>query len=219
MRLTQVILLTTLLAFNAKSFGQVFTDQNPYSSSLLQTKANPIKLKLRDLSIFTNLTITSKVYKNGKYLVTRLSNYDAYNDEIVISDEKNEKFFMTKNEELTTVIGADKFVYFSLLGYFMVLNEGEVLLLKKPIKKFVEATPAKTGYDTGNKAHFIDEVKYYIITPKKKTPKEIKLKKKDLLNNLDNDHKKSMEVYLEKNKNSLRKEEDFIQALNAIKSY
>ena len=137
MRLTQVILLTTLLAFNAKSFGQVFTDQNPYSSSLLQTKANPINAEVEGSQYFYKFDLTSKVYKNGKYLVTRLSNYDAYNDEIVISDEKNEKFFMTKNEELTTVIGADKFVYFSLLGYFMVLNEGEVLLLKKPIKKFV----------------------------------------------------------------------------------
>lgn len=109
-------------------------------------KQNPINAEVEGSQYFYKFDLTSKVYKNGKYLVTRLSNYDAYNDEIVISDEKNEKFFMTKNEELTTVIGADKFVYFSLLGYFMVLNEGEVLLLKKPIKKFVEATPAKTGY-------------------------------------------------------------------------
>lgn len=96
MRLTQVILLTTLLAFNAKSFGQVFTDQNPYSSSLLQTKANPINAEVEGSQYFYKFDLTSKVYKNGKYLVTRLSNYDAYNDEIVISDEKNEKFFMTK---------------------------------------------------------------------------------------------------------------------------
>lgn len=68
MRLTQVILLTTLLAFNAKSFAQVFTDQNPYSSSLLQTKANPTMLKLRDLSIFTNLTLLLKCTKTANTL-------------------------------------------------------------------------------------------------------------------------------------------------------
>jgi hypothetical protein len=97
------------------------------------------------------------------------------------------------------------------LTYFEVLNDGDNMkLLKKDIKKFMEAKAAENSYSSSKPAKFVLESDYYLYDSS--SIREIKLNKKALLVELD-DKKSDVTKFIKLNKLKLKSEDEVVKLI------
>ncbi len=142
--------------------------------------------------------------------------YNAYLDEVQ-AKSKGEVISLLKRDYVKAEIAGQLYVISDYeqngnkkQGYFVELNAGDTRLLLRQTKKFVEEKKADSSYKSDEPAKFVDEKEYYLA--KKDMPAtKVRLKKKEILNLLNNDTAKE---YVAKNKLKLNKEASIIQFLN-----
>ncbi len=98
--------------------------------------------------------------------------------------------------------------------YFVILAEGENKFLKNEGIEYKEAQQASSSYSQSKPASLVPYTKYYIKKGDGKA-EEIKLRKKSILNILDDDRAKN---YVKENKLKLKKEEEVVQLMDYLNS-
>lgn len=96
--------------------------------------------------------------------------------------------------------------------YFVILAEGENMLLKNEGIEYKEAQQASSSYSQSKPASLVPYSKYYIKKGDGNAV-EVSLRKKAILNVLDDDRAKD---YVKDNKLKLKKEEEVVQLLNYL---
>ncbi len=155
-----------------------------------------------------------KVQMSGKL------RYNAYTSELELQKNKWEYSSILKRRYISAVIGDTKYKVLAYkddvlgnvkTGYFNPLNDGEIQLLFKPEIKIKRGRSAATSYDRTVAPRFIDVSAYYI--KKAETPAEkIYLRKKYVLEALDNDAE--IKKFVKANKLNLRKVDDIIKVVD-----
>lgn len=147
--------------------------------------------------------------------------YNAYQDEMQIQDGSGlTSIFMRdyiwvelggetfKTADYQTKSGVTK-------GYFVELNQGSTRLLKRYEKVFREAEAASSSYSQDKPPRFEDKTTYYLIQGEGPA-REIKLRKKDVLEVLSS---KEAASFVKEKKLKLKSEEEVLQLvkmLNAV---
>ncbi|UWX55508.1 hypothetical protein NYZ99_03105 [Maribacter litopenaei] len=169
----------------------------------------------------------NELYKKGVTIVygkearEALMRYDAYNDVMEIIDENGKTRAMLRQRNIMAKLDGKTYVVMeyidegkSKIGYFNPLNDGEVQLLWKPKKIFVQAENPDHGYDSYSPPTFRDVSSHYIKA--EGLPAEsIKLSKRNILKYLGTKDK-SLKEFININNLDLKEEED---ALTLIKYY
>jgi hypothetical protein len=94
-------------------------------------------------------------------------------------------------------------------GYFEILNEGSLQLLKRNIVTYNEAEPAANSYSQGKPARYITASEYYLL--KENLPAEkINFRKKEILKILKSD---DADLHVKENKLKLNNEQEIIKLL------
>ena len=94
-------------------------------------------------------------------------------------------------------------------GYFQILNDGNILLLKKQGVNKIDAVKAANSYGRDRPAR-LEQYEEYFIKVKDSPAKEVRLKKKNILKEIDN---KEVKSFVKKNKLKLKDEAEVIQTL------
>ncbi|CAM4346674.1 hypothetical protein [Gillisia hiemivivida] len=98
--------------------------------------------------------------------------------------------------------------------YFVILAEGETMLLKNEGIEFKEAQQASSSYSQSKPASLVPYTKYYLKRGDQKAV-EVNLRKKSILKILDD---KRAEKYVKENKLKLKNEEEVVRVLNHYNS-
>jgi hypothetical protein len=145
---------------------------------------------------------------------TREMRYNAFSDEIEMK-EKGEIIVLLKRDYIKAEISNTAYSieeYISENGdvrqsYFSILNQGKTQLLRKLKKDLIAAQIAASTYQTDKPARFNEEIKYFVKLENKPAV-EIKLKEKQILENLE--HNKELKSYIKNNKLKLKNEQEVI---------
>ncbi|KPM32603.1 Hypothetical protein I595_1029 [Croceitalea dokdonensis DOKDO 023] len=144
--------------------------------------------------------------------------YNAYADEIEMKKD-GEITALFKRPYLEAQIIGDRYriIEFernnkTVSGYAISLNESDGMQLYKRVSKiFVPGKEAVSSYKQSTPPTFNDDVSYYLTSPEIKVAKEIKLKKKDLLEHLGNEEK--LKEFLKQSSNKLKSEKEAIELI------
>ncbi|MDX1278696.1 hypothetical protein [Oceanihabitans sediminis] len=147
--------------------------------------------------------------------------------EILVKDGKAYNLSRDTNLEVTFLISNKKYRVFyyknennsNRNGYFVVLNDDDIKLLKKEIIKFHDEKLATNSYDSARPAEFKREKdKYYFLLKDQIYVTEVPKRKKDLVYalNLDSEKKDKVEKFMKKNRIKTNKEEGLIELFNYI---
>ena len=168
--------------------------------------------------------IDGELYFNKEYLFQKLPlRYNIYNDVLeFMNRSKGIAYDIDPTIKIDkAVIGNDIFVVDSIQlgkkiksGYFILLSQGKVTLLKKLKVTLIPAQPAKL-YSEATPPKFARNVDTYYARIGKNLPVRIK-KIKDIIN-IINDKKKALSDYAKKEKLS-SKPEDFIKLADYYES-
>lgn len=128
-----------------------------------------------------------------------------------------------RSKEIKFMIGSSSFAVYSFVGkggeltdgYFEILNDGSIQLLKRNVVIYNEAEPAANSYSQAKPARYITSVEYYLSIDKQPA-KSISLRKKDILNALDTEEAKS---YIKESKSNLKTERDVVLLLSTLNSW
>ncbi|MBC2837701.1 hypothetical protein [Robiginitalea sp. SC105] len=145
--------------------------------------------------------------------------YNAYRDEIEIkaADGVTSLF---KRDYVWADIAGDLFVIAPFKGrdgisegYFILLNQGDVRLLKRITKEFMESQPAASSYSQDRPPRFLESVEYYLIG-EEGPAREVRLRKKDVLEFLSDSG--AAESFIKKEGLKLKSEEEVIRLLGYL---
>ncbi|MBT8183394.1 MAG: hypothetical protein KJN76_01030 [Eudoraea sp.] len=143
--------------------------------------------------------------------------YNGYNDQIEMKD-MDKTISLLKRDYISATIGGKKYAIKKYKdkssekqGYFVVLNEGNLQLLIKQEKEFVEGKEANTSYGNKIPPKFVERTTYYLKNGEMAAV-PTKLKKKDILKLLDN--KKELVDFVNSNGLKLKSEAEVIELLN-----
>ncbi|PJB11616.1 MAG: hypothetical protein CO119_11120 [Flavobacteriales bacterium CG_4_9_14_3_um_filter_40_17] len=153
--------------------------------------------------------------------------FNAYSDEIEMMPSGNEEVYnMIKKGYIKAEIGGKVYSLHFFLdknnnekeGYLIELSQpGKVQLFFKPIKILTKAKEPSSSYETYFPPSYVDQSEFYIITDKHPTAKIFNLKKKDILNLL-NDKSTEIELFVKKNKLNYKNEADVTKTFNYYNS-
>lgn len=158
------------------------------------------------------------VYTENEKPYPAMMRYNAYQDEIQIKGANGiSSLFM--RDYVWAELGGETFKIASYekgsgtaKGYFVVMNEGRTRLLKKYNKVFKEEVPASSSYSQAKPPRFEDAITYY-LAEEGSPAREVKLKKKDILNVLSS---KEAESFIKENKLGLKSEDEVLKVLNHL---
>ena len=144
--------------------------------------------------------------------------YNAYQDEIQIQ-EGNGVSSLFLRDYIWVELGGETFRIVDYKtksgiskGYFVELNQGNTRLLKRYEKVFREAEAASSSYSQDKPPRFDDRIAYYLIQGESPA-REIKLRKKDVLEALSS---KEADSYVKQQKLKLKSEEEVLQLIEVI---
>lgn len=172
------------------------------------------------------------IYKNGKIFINdvvrseALMRFDAVNEAIEILNENGEprKLFRQNSikanfDNLIYEVAEYKEGYKTKMAYFNPLNDGDVKLLFRPKKIFIQAENPDNGYDSFSPPKYEDVSSYYLKFGN--NPAEsINLSKRSILKALGQ-HEKMLKDYISAQELNLRDQKDAIQLIqffNSLKS-
>jgi hypothetical protein len=139
--------------------------------------------------------------------------YNAYQDEFEMKNAKDEIVAVLKKSDVDVQMGNQIYKllnYNNKLTYFEILSDGvNMRLLKKDIKKFMEAKEAENSYSSAKPAKFVLETNYYLQSNNSITP--VKLNKKSILAQFDK--KAEVTKFIKLNKLRLKTEDDIKKLL------
>ncbi len=143
-------------------------------------------------------------YDNTSYNNIPL-NYNIYEDRIEFMHKNEVAFYIDKPEDFKEIyIGNQKYIYRSFnagkktkYGYFEVLKEGKVSLLKKKSMNIKEAEPEK-AYSSAKPARFIKGPNNFYLL--KEDNKIYEVKSPDDVLSIINDQNEKLSSFIKKNK-------------------
>jgi|GEM_PF-805147 len=160
---------------------------------------------------------------NGKIRTAALMRYDAYNDAVELLDENQRPRKLLRRKNIAANFGGKTYQVMEYsfggatkLGYFNPLNEGEVQLLYKPKKKFVQASNPENGYDSYRPPTYKDASTYYLKVGKN-AAQEIKLGKRAILKELK-DQRGALKKFILEHHLDMKKEVDVLRLLEFYNS-
>ncbi|WP_211361136.1 hypothetical protein [Maribacter flavus] len=172
------------------------------------------------------------IYKNGKIYINgvvrseALMRFDAVNEAIEILNEngKPRKLFRQNNIKVTfdnLIYEVDEYMEGekTKMAYFNPLNSGDVKLLFRPKKVFLQAENPDNGYDSFSPPKYKDVSSYYLKFGN--NPAEyINLSKRAIIKALGQ-YEKTLKDYISTQELNLRNQKDAIQLIqffNTLKS-
>lgn len=171
----------------------------------------------------------NSTYKHGETVINginrtkALMRYNAYNDAIELLDENNTPRKLLRRKSIEALFDGRTYKIFDYAeggktreGYFNPLNTGEIKLLFKPKKMFVQAEKPDHGYDTYKPPIYMDISSYYLLSgdaPAHKT----KLGKKQILKHLTK-NMAQVKKYISTEKLNLKREGDVIELIDYYNS-
>ncbi|WP_272636290.1 MULTISPECIES: hypothetical protein [Maribacter] len=172
------------------------------------------------------------IYKNGKIYINgvvrseALMRFDAVNEAIEILNEngKPRKLFRQNNIKVTfdnLIYEVDEYMEGekTKMAYFNTLNSGDVKLLFRPKKVFLQAENPDNGYDSFSPPKYEDVSSYYLKFGN--NPAEcINLSKRAIIKALGQ-YEKTLKDYISTQELNLRNQKDAIQLIqffNTLKS-
>ncbi len=155
------------------------------------------------------------VYINKKRARRCLMRYNAYYDQIEVT-ENNKVFNLIKRDDMKVVIEDEGYVYKifdfeEASRFFILLQEGDISLLKRVEKKVKVGKDATTGYETNTPSRYIEKHRYF-LKDKSGDLVNVKLKKKEILKVLTA-QKDEVEKYASSKRLSFRKEKDLVKII------
>ncbi len=124
--------------------------------------------------------------------VPAMLRYDVYRDNIEMQEGES-TVSLLKRDYIIATINQDKFVIAKYMpknedvrqGYLIQLNDGPIKLLKRKSKRFLPATETFSTYKAEKPPRFLDQTDYYLLSGEEYA-EDIKLRKKNILNAMDN---------------------------------
>lgn len=164
------------------------------------------------------------IYKNGKIYINdvvrseALMRFDAVNEAIEILNENGEprKLFRQNSikatfDNLIYEVAEYKEGHNTKMAYFNPLNDGDIKLLFRPKKAFLQAENPDNGYDSFSPPKYKDVSSYYLKFGN--NPAEsINLSKRAILKALGQ-HEKTLKDYISTQELNLRNQKDAIQLI------
>lgn len=158
------------------------------------------------------------VYSENEKPYPAMMRYNAYQDEMQIQGP-NGISSLYMRDYIWAELGGETFKIESYekgsgtaKGYFVEVNQGNTRLLKRYDKIFKEAEPATSSYSSDKPPRFDDDITYFLIQ-EGSPAKEIRLKKKDILEILDS---KEAQTFVKDNKLKLKSETEVLELLNHL---
>jgi|FLOH01.1.fsa_nt_gi hypothetical protein len=171
---------------------------------------------LNEVFLYGDIIVdNTKVYKNKL-------RFNAFSDAFEIQSEDNKITGLNKSFNVTVLLYGRLYQLYNYkdkssekTGYFQNLNPNgkNVSLLRKDIKKFIEAKKAISSYSENKPAKFVLETRYFIKQNNVSPIVEIKLNSKTILEHLKN-HSKLLKVFIKKNKLKLKNENEVVRLFN-----
>ena len=164
--------------------------------------------------------------QNGKIIfkdkeINVLLRYNVLDDEFELKNKADESVVsIVRSNEIEFVTGSAKFAMFKYLnkkdiiaeGYFEILNDGPIQLLKNYFITYNEAEPASNSYSQAKPPKYILSSEYFLLTDN--NPAEhLLLRKTDILEALNTE---AARQFAKENKLKLKTEEEVYQLLNFI---
>lgn len=204
-------------------YGQVLTGTLPTEMNIynkVNSKNSSKELNYDEIkgTPFPNKQFVAAKFKDN--FETAPARYNSFNDNIEY--KKNDEIFVLPDTEdfsrVTYIDTKETLVNLKtgdeLSGYFYEIVNGKNSLYKKIKTKYIDATPAKTTYDSDKPASFktLSPV-YYIKTDKGfiKKPKN----QKEILEQFP-DKKEALNTFFKENKIKFDKEEDLKKLVNFL---
>ncbi|MEO8933709.1 MAG: hypothetical protein ABI295_05330 [Xanthomarina sp.] len=225
-----VVLILLVSPTLASSQSLVFDGGNDMNRGTGLLETTPITL---------NETYKGSPYIMEEFTLMKLSKiegetfkarYNAVNDamEVIGEDGKYYNIVRDPNLDITFIVSNKKYRIFNTeentdkTGYFVVLNDGELKLLKKETIKFYDEILANTSYDKAEPAKFKREKDEFYFQKNDKTLVEIPKNKNNFtsLLSLDSDKNSKVLSYIKKQRIRLNDEQDlknlfiFINSIN-----
>ncbi|TKD60459.1 hypothetical protein [Flavobacterium sp. ASW18X] len=164
-----------------------------------------------DGSPYLYTSFVTSIIKNKMNTYQVPTRFNTYNNtfELKLADQ-----ISTLKKEEYQEINVDNHTYIAYQyknepTYFEVLSSGSHTLLALRKTNFIESKAATTTYGTDKPARFSPSTTYFYFKENSKNIKELKLKKKEVLNIFDS--KKNMNLFFKENKINLKKETDLIK--------
>ena len=165
-----------------------------------------------------------EMYKTGKATIagasqaSMLMRYNAYADEMEFLDSTGKPRKLMKNTNVVvdldgTIYEVHEYEHRGKMkeGYFIALNEGPIILYKKPGKQFRQAEQLQNSYEEVTPAKYSDNTTYYLWEDGKDM-QQIRLNRKDFIYHLD-DNTRSLKKFLQRQKLKLKTEEEAVKVL------
>ncbi len=165
-------------------------------------------------------------FQKGKIIIDNneinaLLRYNLLNDEFELKNNVNEEIAsIVRSKEIKFLIGSANFGMYSFVekndnraeGYFEILNDGPIQLLKKNLLSYNEAEPASNSYSQAKPARYVTSTEYY-LSRDQKPAQPLLLRKKDILRVLNTDQAQN---FVKENSLKLKTEKEIIQLLDYI---
>ncbi|EGV43185.1 hypothetical protein BZARG_1019 [Bizionia argentinensis JUB59] len=220
------VILLILTPTLAMSQGLVFNSGNSINKSTGLVEIDPAVLNeshtgspyiTEELSDITLSKIEGKTFK---------ARYNAAHDvmEVVGEDGKHYNLVRDPELEVTFIRSGQNYRVFNLgnesndNGFFVVLNDGDIKLLKKEIIKFYDEEFSTTGYDKAKPAKFKREKDEFYFMKDGVLSTEIPRNKKSFISllNIDSNKENKILSYIKKNRLKLNDEQDLITLFTYI---
>jgi len=166
---------------------------------------------------FSEGFIAGMVYTENGDPYSAMLRYNGYNDQIELKD-MDKTIVLLKRDYISATIGGQKYAIKKYKiknsekqGYFVVFNEGDIQLLLRQEKEFVDAKEASTSYGNKIPPKFVENSSYYLKNADMAAV-PTKLKKKDILKLLGN--KKGLVNFVNSNGLKLKNEAEVVKLLN-----
>ncbi len=161
-----------------------------------------------------------KIIFNNKEIITPLR-YNVLIDEFELKNIADEEVAsIVRSKELKFQLGSANFAMFNYInkdgikadGYFEILNDGPIQLLKKNNVTYNEAEPAANSYSQAKPARYVTSTEYF-LAQEQQPAENISLRKKNILRVLDS---QAAQGYVKDNKLKLKSETEVIQLLDYL---
>ncbi|WP_438709984.1 hypothetical protein ACSTS3_11300 [Aquimarina muelleri] len=187
---------------------------SPYSTTMI-VRNKEIDRTIKGHQYYEEHNSLATIYINKKRDRKCLVRYNAFNDEIEVS-QKDQAFNILKIDNIEVALEKYSYRLFNYEGdkhFFITFNKGRYSLAIKTQKKIKGGRQARTGYETSSPSRYISINKYFVVDNEKEEIKSIKLKKKNIIEVL-NDKKDQVEKFVSSKKLNLKKEEDVIAVID-----
>ena len=175
-----------------------------------------------------NFKLSTVIYF-GEELKDKVSlRYNAANDEIEMGDnasQKDAEEILLKSAKVNAIINNEEYrllphrlkeTNYPVIGYLVILAEGDYSLYIKRKKVFMNAVEARTSLDRSFPARFVDEVTYY-FSSSGGTPLPLKISKSNIIK-IAKEKGSKVRSYIKENKIKTKSIEGLIKTFNYINS-